>query len=759
MSAVLELLANYLVHSSVLLCSAWLVERSGVVRSVAGRELLWRAALLAGLVTASAPLLLPPGSGAFGSMGGRQAAGALSPEPSKGVVVGATPRQVSGSVSASANREEGVGTVSLSQGDRSLPAMPPRLQLEMPRVVAEFAGWLALAWFAVALVGIFRILHELSRRRAEVARLQPCRDVRVVACVAKLSAAHGLSAPRIVEDPESGSPTANPGWVLTLPAWSLRDGFSPPLEATLAHELGHLARRDPTWRCVAAALCAIFWFQPLNRLAARRLGALAELGADGWAISATGNRHALAQSLFRCAQELVPGRELSLAVPMVGNASVLHRIERILEERQMKTALKLRHWLGLAAVAFGALVILPVIVVTGATAKHGTLIETGRGTFGERHLKADINDNGLHLAAEIRGDVTFNQAETDIESLGRGGEAWIEQTINGVARRIEFVRDGNRIARNYEVNGRAQPLDAAGRAWVAAAIPTLIRESAFDADARVARIHSRSGVDGVLIETARIQGHFARRTYLQALASLGALDAAQFDRALGLTRSIESDFERRSVLATFVETQTLVPSQQVSLLRVVAALRSDFEKRSVLEVLAPRLADEPEVAAQWVAVLATMKSDFERREAVVAVAKGSAGSRALRAAAISAIPAMGSDFEKRSALTEYASHAARAPALALAYVAATRSIDSDFERRESLLGLLDEGSVDARLAGAILESVDEMQSDFEKRAVLVQTAARMPADPALIERYRAVARGMGDYERAQAEKGLDRFAG
>jgi hypothetical protein len=33
----------------------------------------------------------------------------------------------------------------------------------------------------------------------------------------------------------------------------------------------------------------------------------------------------------------------------------------------------------------------------------------------------------------------------------------------------------------------------------------------------------------------------------------------------------------------------------------------------------------------------------------------------------------------------------------------------------------------------------------------------MPNDAALIERYRAAARELGDFERGQAEKALDRF--
>ena len=43
--------------------------------------------------------------------------------------------------------------------------------------------------------------------------------------------------------------------------------------------------------------------------------------------------------------------------------------------------------------------------------------------------------------------------------------------------------------------------------------------------------------------------------------------------------------------------------------------------------------------------------------------------------------------------------------------------------------------------------------------MLGDLAAKMPGDPGLLARYRAQARRLGDHERGQAERALDRFAG
>lgn len=56
------------------------------------------------------------------------------------------------------------------------------------------------------------------------------------------------------------------------------------LEAVLAHELAHAARRDGWRRVVALAVCVPFWFHPAAWCAARRLAALAEFDCDRAAV-------------------------------------------------------------------------------------------------------------------------------------------------------------------------------------------------------------------------------------------------------------------------------------------------------------------------------------------------------------------------------------------------------------------------------------------------------------------------------------------
>ncbi len=754
---ILLLLATYFAHSSLLLASAWTVERCGWIRRPESCELLWRFALLAGLATASAQVLLPAiGTASHDPPSPAASAGSVASVPIAGRMATVAPATASPALRVPGSSE------GLPVGIAGLPrtaALPlSRNDLTLPAAVLGIATWIAILWLLVTAAAASTLAAGIARRRSALASLAPCEHPAMIACVERVCRAHDLHPPRIVEDPDSNSPTANVGGVLTLPPWALREPGAPGLEAMLAHELGHIARHDMTWRIIGALVRALCWFQPLNALATRRLEALAEFGADSWAVQATGDRRALAQCLARCAEEINATRTPALAIAMVGKSQVLTRIQRILEEKNMKPNLRPIHWLLITVAALCALAVLPVVVIGTASAGRGTHIETGRGPLGIHYSKVDIQENDLDLSAEIRGKIEFTPAEDDVLALGQNGEAWIMQKADGIKRRIEFENESGKLVRRYFVNGQARPLDAAGRDWLRAVIPTLLRESGLDAELRARRIHARGGPDALLAEIALLRGEHVRSLYIGHLARMGPLETAQLGRAIALTGAIGSDFERRHALNPLIESQAIAPQQQIQLLGLVARMDSDFEKRGVLNVLAHKLADDPAVGAEWARVLESIDSSFERREALVALAERPAPAPGLLRLAFASIATMDSDFEKRTALEAFSRHA-RDSRFAPVYITAARSIGSDFEQREALLALLDRSDIDAITANAVIGAVATMGSDFEQREVLVRLARVMPKDVALIERYRAVARGMSDFERGQAEKALDRFAG
>src|SRR6185295_12741280 len=62
------------------------------------------------------------------------------------------------------------------------------------------------------------------------------------------------------------------------------------LQAILAHELAHVARRDPLVAVLAQLNRCLFWFHPLAWWLARTLAAAAEHASDEQAVRAIGER-------------------------------------------------------------------------------------------------------------------------------------------------------------------------------------------------------------------------------------------------------------------------------------------------------------------------------------------------------------------------------------------------------------------------------------------------------------------------------------
>lgn len=748
-------LATAAIHASVLLALAWAIDTLLRPRSLALRETLWRLALVGGLLTASLPKLAgtEPVAGhvALPLAAGVDVAPAPLTAPSPVAPAAAMSRNAAlpGAVVRASAMPEAADATTRAMAPRS-PRLPPWPEL------------LAFAWMLGIGLVVVRVAIAARRLRAAVAGMPELGDAQCRADAAALGAAAAIAAPRLRVDPGLAGPIAVAGGVICLPQWALSRLDRRQRAAMLAHEVAHLARRDAWWQLADALAHAALLYHPLAGLARRRLAAIAELSCDAWAARATGDALALAECLAQCVARSHAGRDYApLAPAMAGSRSpVLARVEHLLSENPM-SALSRKRLVRAMALAglIGAAFVLPAIGVAEpaqARERHAS-VEIEDSLFGHS-MRARYRDEGVELAFDADGRFAFNERETDLATLADGAEVSIEETRGDTTRRIEFTAEDGAIARRYEIEGDDAPFDAAARQWLAQVIPQVLRATGVDAEARVARLQARGGVPAVLDETDRIDSDYVRRVYLVELASQADPDAPQLSLAIAQAAKIGSDFERREALTALATEPALGQAQQLEALSAVESMDSDFEQRSVFEALAPALADDAAVAAATRAALDAIESAFERREAIGYLAARQPLPPALLGAAITASADIDSDFERREALGSLAPHLRGQAQTVPAYIGAIAGIDSDFERREAIAGLVDATALDAAGYAAAIEAAAGIDSDFECRSALVSIARRMPADPALIEQYRKVARGLDDFERGQAEKALDRLA-
>jgi beta-lactamase regulating signal transducer with metallopeptidase domain len=104
------------------------------------------------------------------------------------------------------------------------------------------------------------------------------------------------------------------------------------LEAVLAHELAHVARRDALTQRMAQLYRTIFWFHPLAWWLNRHLATLAEQASDEAALSSGADQKRYARTLldFFDALRTSPGRVRWQGVSMARVGQAEQRLERIL---------------------------------------------------------------------------------------------------------------------------------------------------------------------------------------------------------------------------------------------------------------------------------------------------------------------------------------------------------------------------------------------------------------------------------------------
>ncbi|HET6175477.1 MAG TPA: M56 family metallopeptidase [Candidatus Sulfotelmatobacter sp.] len=140
------------------------------------------------------------------------------------------------------------------------------------------------------------------------------------------------------------------------------------LDAVVAHEISHVARRDALTQRLSLLHRAIFWFSPLAWWLDRHLADLAEQASDEAALSCGADRHAYARTLlgFFEALQAAPGRVWWQGVSMAKAGQAEQRLERILDWRGAVT-MSLKKSIAVAIIALA----IPVVYLAAAVRPAG----------------------------------------------------------------------------------------------------------------------------------------------------------------------------------------------------------------------------------------------------------------------------------------------------------------------------------------------------------------------------------------------------
>ncbi len=332
-------LTNHALHSTLLLLLAWGV--AARLRSAALRGLVWRFALVGGLLTATAGSLV----------GSRLIQVELSPSPAAEL---ATANGAPLALEAAPGSSSPTGDLATSAAQPASPATTAGTS--ETRWLARWPLVVVLLWLVCAGFGVTRWRRARRELARHASRREPLDDARVRARLDRVLLRSGWRGPVTLSVcPGLPSPIALGSDEICLPA-EAAELSDAALDALLAHECAHLARRDPRWLSIAHLVEGVFAYLPLHRLARRRLTAEAELASDAWAARTTGEPLQLARCLAEVA-DWMGDRPLPATVSAMARrgSELVHRVEVLVDGTPVDPAPRqLRAFTGAALLALVA---------------------------------------------------------------------------------------------------------------------------------------------------------------------------------------------------------------------------------------------------------------------------------------------------------------------------------------------------------------------------------------------------------------------
>lgn len=398
MSTVLAWVATYLLHSTILILGAWLLERRWRDRPER-MSAVWKVALFGGVATASLQMLLSI-SPIAGVWNVSQAVSVPSdPVLAAGVAVDAAPVREPVLASQTVIRRQSVSArtvvlrVNHSEDPTEAVVTPAPAASVSPigpgatSLLHQMAPWLVGGITLGAMIGLFSVIGALAVLRQRLAGRQRLRDGSLVAQLDRLRRSAGLRRPvELAVANKVRTPMAVGIWraQIVLPPEAAEALSSEQQEGLLAHELAHVVRHDPLWRIVGLLFERVLFFQPLNRLASARISTYAEYLCDDWAAKHTQAPLDLARCLTEVARWVA--QPSVVAATMVGPRSILgSRVQRLIRP---STDAKRPAWLAapLAGLLLTMLLVAPSVSAQRVDAEE----ESGQGEDTNASLAANV---------------------------------------------------------------------------------------------------------------------------------------------------------------------------------------------------------------------------------------------------------------------------------------------------------------------------------------------------------------------------------
>ena len=609
-------------------------------------------------------------------------------------------------------------------------------------------GWVALALLTLsALMISYRdAVKNLGSRKRVHAENKANQLLRAICEKADIRHVPYLSRSDAIK-----SPVCLPRKEICLPDWAFDDMPKSEFKSLLAHELGHMVRRDPIMLMALQILSRTFFFQPMFIIARKRLTDIAELAADEWAANQAADSRSVANALFTCATKIHETRQIQWGLAMAGNKSILkQRVERLIDAQSVpfKTAgtfAKITLGVGVIGLSLG----LPSVEFAGAmTAENSMGQDINRSVLASTATKPVVAPSvsvaplpGVTPLVSVTPqtpNITTSAKVAPFAAVRATGSAASTAATHPHNRHFSRNSDDNSGNIRWSEGDKSISVKWEGDFRINDSDDFIIAEDE-DGFLRI------KGKDGSVKHSIKFEVKDGKR--IHAYYKGGKKQDLDNDGKKWLKQSIRllinSGFGAEERVA-----RILKKNKVKAVLKEIKSFDSDFIRRIYLAHLMDQASLKDRDILEIVNIVAKFDSDFEKRLTLSSLLEEEDVSDKILPKVLGIAKGFDSDFEKRLLVTHYASKLKLTDKSTDIIIEIADSLDSDFELRLLLASTLS----DAKLSDSNVEkifdmAVKNMDSDFEKRLMLTTFANQFKRSDKAVSRVLAATNTMdSDFE-------------
>jgi hypothetical protein len=324
------------------------------------------------------------------------------------------------------------------------------------------------------------------------------------------------------------------------------------------------------------------------------------------------------------------------------------------------------------------------------------------------HNRMVMNDGTNRVEVRYEGNIEFNDDETAISRISRGG--YLEYSHND-EHLLAGITDRGVLEVDLTDNGK--PVDASsaeGKALLSRAIRQMINMG-FDIDGRVDRIYRKGGYPALLSEVDSVDGDYVRGKYLERILDGDSLPAGimaraitrirervggDYDKArllkkvdtiqlkndsvsveyLAVVKSMGGDYEKSEAMKHYLE-GTVATGQYISVLEATGTVGGDYEKSNVLKELIGQPLAEGKPFDSLLNLVGKMGGDYEKGELLKQIVLKNVKENESWAGLIRTTTTLGGEYERSNVLIEIGGKLPKTDSLRNLYMDAAKTVHSN----------------------------------------------------------------------------------